>query len=355
VNEVWSDAIHACVAFVPVLEASSCTASYDDEMEPSKIRQKVVQALSRPGHGETAEEVLTGCRLVAEAELNLSNEELDSLQREISVSKQTWKRMISVSRNLLLWENRGVMPGNLSSLYRLSLLKPATLRQGLNDKKISSEITTREIEALKRKTDIQSRFRTSKHSIFLFCNEELDNAVFAELLSRINRIASEYNACFDTQNLAEIQKENNRKLFDIRRQFIESRIRDEIQLVTSPAARQDGIQINDNEREILSQLPIDISFGDFVKTIKKLSKNREEMMRVYGRVYCLKLAQEYWNTESRSQRYNCKRRLMEVEKMYPFLGSNARLVHNTLLRIEDDCNSTDEVNPETLLEEILSN
>jgi hypothetical protein len=270
---------------------------------------------------------------------------LMGLQSEIGVSHQTWKRMVSVSKNLLLWEKRRVLPTNLSSLYRLSLLKDGVLRQGIDDGTINPRITTREIESLKKSGDIRSRFKTSKRSIFLFCEHELDDAAFSQLLSRVNEIASEYDACFDTQNLIEIQRQNNRMLFDIRRQSIESRIMDEIGLLASPAATLDGVFLSDQTRETLKGMSLDLSFGDFVKTIKTLSNNREEMMRDYGRVYCLKLAQEYWRTESRTQRYNCKKRLKEVEKMYPLHARYAKSVLAMLVPIDDD-SATDHIETE---------
>ena len=327
---------------MPVWQAALCTASYDMPMESSELQQKVFQALSLPGYGATAEEILTTCSLVAQAQINLSNAELSAIQSEVNVSNQTWKRMISVSANLPLWEKRSVMPANFSSLYRLSLLKSAVLRQGVEDGTINPKITTREIESLKKSKEIQSRFKTSNHSIFLFCKKELDGAKFAELLSRINVIASEYDACFDTQDLIEIQKDNNRRLFDIRRQSMESRLRDEISLVTSPAATLDGVFLSDNAREKLKELSVDISFGDFVKTLKMLSKNREEMMSYYGRLYCLKLAQEYWRTNSRTQRYNYKKRLNDVAVLYPKYSRYAGWVLDTQIKIKDESISTND-------------
>ena len=319
----------------------------------SALREKVLQVLSLPGYGTTAEDVLMTCRCVAEAERKLQKAEITTIQHEMDISQQTWRRMIAISENQQLWENRSVLPNSLSSLYRLSLLRDSTLREGVKSKTINSEMTTRQIESIKKNAEIRSRFKTSKHSLFLFCKEELGEKEIMELLGRINMIASEYNACIDTQNLIEIQKENNRKFFDVQRQLIESRIKDELHLVTAPSAILDGIQLGEDERRVLIQLPIDLPFGDFVKTVKALSRNREEMMRHYGRLYCLKLAQEYWNTESRSQRYNCKRRLREIEKVYPLHAAHARMILTTLLKIEDESESDQEAKPELSAELLL--
>lgn len=312
-------------------------------MSTSELRQKVIEALSGPGYGATAEEIQNTCWLVAQAEVNLDKEVISEIQRKLNISHQTWKRMVSLSGNRMLQENSSIMPANFSSLYRLSLLKDSVLRQGMGDGIINPEITTREIESLKKRTDIQSRFKTSKHSIFLFCKNELDDSEFTELLSGLNEVASEYGACVDTQDLVEIQKENNKRLYDVRRQSMELRINNEISLLTSPAARIDGIFMSDDTREKLKEISVDLSFGDFVKILKTVSKNREEMMNDYGRLYCLKLAHEYWRTESRTQRYNYKKRLKDVEALYPKHARYARWVLEKLIQIEDEDNGTDEL------------
>lgn len=316
-------------------------ASYCVFVQFFGMRQKVIQALSRPGYGATTEEVLTACRIAAEAELMMSDEEITTIQEEVNISRQTWKRMIAVSKNQQLWEHKDILPSSFSSLYRLSLLSQAVLAQAIDDGSIDSKITTRQIESLSRSIGIRSRFKTSKHSIFLFCKNELGDDELTELLSRVNNVASEYDACFDTQDLVEIQKENNRRYFDIQRQMIDSQIHHEIRLITSPAAHHDGINLSEDVCRRLNNLPIDLPFGKFVKVIKSFSSNREEMMRCFGRLYCFKLAQEYWSTQSRSQRYNCKKRLKEVEKAYPVHAQHARLLLNALTQADDDESAED--------------
>jgi len=327
--------------------------AYYVHMSPSELRRSVIHALSRPGYGVTAEDVLLTCQLVAQAERTLGKEEVDDIQGEINISNQTWKRMVSISKKDLLWELRNVLPANLSALYRLSLLKEAALKRGVEDGLISTGTTTREIESLKKSVDVRSRFKTSTRHIYLFCRDELDDATFARLLARINEVAYEYNACFDTQDLEVVRKENNRRMFDIRRQLIESSIDSEISMLASPAAIHDGIILEDNAREEIKMISTSLSFGKFVTAIKKLSSNREEMMKNFGRLYCLKLAQEYWRTDSRTQRYNYKKRLRDVQSLYPQHARHAEWVLDSFIQLKDQEYKTDSIRPKlhTLLDD----
>jgi cytoplasmic iron level regulating protein YaaA (DUF328/UPF0246 family) len=81
-------------------------------------------------------------------------------------------------------------------------------------------------------------------------------------------------------------------------------------------------------------LYIESTLQGLVATLKAISEDRNAMMQKFGRFYCLKIAQEYWKTDSRSQRYNYKRRLSEVGEKYPHLASYVE-------RLLDDCINVD--------------
>ena len=65
-----------------------------------------------------------------------------------------------------------------------------------------------------------------------------------------------------------------------------------------------------------------MSFKEFVDSLMSIALSRENMMKDFGFLYCTKIVHEYWKTESRSQRYNYKRRLLEVKKKYPKLAED---------------------------------
>jgi hypothetical protein len=311
-------------------------ASYDECMESSELRDLLQTALSRPGYGQTAEEILQTCRLVAEAEARIGKKELFFIKNEKEISYQTWKRMIAISKKNLLWKYKSIIPANLSAIYRLCLLDDRALQECFADGLITPHTSSRAIEKLKKRTSIEKSYKTSRHQVYLFVQEELDDRSLRDLLNQINAVANKYNACFDTEDLEEISKDNMQKMFSLRRQLIESAILQEIQILLTDKSINPKGDTQGNSSIYLLKTCIDLTFGEFVKVLKSLSPNRQAMMRDFGKLYCLKLAHEYWRTSSRSQRYNCKRRLLEVHESYPETASHAQLVLDNYVELVDE-------------------
>jgi len=316
VTQLWDDAIHAAVVYVPVWKASLCMASYHTCMERSELRNLVVAALSRPGYGETAEGVLSTCRLVGQAEETFNPRELYDIRKEVGMSEQVWKRMCAVSRNETLWALRESLPRAFSSLYRLNLLKDYECFVRVRDKSINPETTTRDIEQITKRSRINSRYNLSQHQIYFFSNNDLSKDDLRNLLEEINVIAKDYEAFFDSEDLEQLRKSDEQYLYDRRMENLRWSMLQDIENLNIVELIDDEIN-DEDERDSVSDGLINSSFKDFTETLMSISFSRENMMEDYGELYCTKIAYEFWRTESRSQRYNYKRRLGEVKSKYP--------------------------------------
>lgn len=333
--QLWDDAVRAGVVAMPVWQASLRTVSYDLLMEPSALQDLLRTALSRPGYGQTTEEILEACRLVAEAEQILNKKEIFDIQQENEISDQTWKRLISIGKNDDLWLLRDKLPAKQSSLYRLNLLEPSDIIIGVSKGLIHRGTTGRDIEEIIKRARINSRYKLSDRQIFFFEENRLDDQMFSELLEEINRIAREYKCCFDTENLENIRKTDAKYQYDKRMSDIRWLLRQDIenlQIVESLYAYEDFE--DDHEKEDIRTELIDMSFRDFVTSLMAITDSRESMMKDYGFLYCVKIAHEYWRTDSRSQRYNYKRRLIEVGTKYPHLEEDVDYVLEKFINID---------------------
>jgi hypothetical protein len=297
------------------------------DMESSEFRDLLQTGLSRPGYGQTAEEILETCRLVAEAEQILNKKEIFDIRQENEISDQTWKRLSGIGKNEVLWLLRDKLPAKQSSLYRLNLLEPSDIIIGVSKGLIHHGTTSRDIEEITKRARINSRYKLSDRQIFLFEDNRLDDQMFSDLLEEINRIAREYDCCFDTDNLESIRKTDAKYQYDKRMTDIRWLLRQDIenlQIVESLYA-YDDIEDDQEKEDIRTEL-INMSFRDFVNSLMAIAISRESMMKDYGFLYCLKIAHEYWRTDSRSQRYNYKRRLIEVKTKYPELEEDVEYV-----------------------------
>jgi hypothetical protein len=335
VPQLWDDAIRDDVVAVTVWQASLRTASYDIFMESFDFRDLLQTALSRPGYGQTAEEILETCRLVAEAEQMLNKKEIFDIRQENEISEQTWKRLTNIGKNEVLWSLREKLPAKQSSLYRLTLLEPIEVIIGVNKGSIHQGTTSRDIEEITKRSRIDSRYKLSDRQIFFFEDKKLDDQAFSDLLEEINRIAKEYDCCFDTDNLENIRKTDARFQYDKRMADIRWLLRQDIEnlQIIENLYEYDDIEDDREKEEVRSEL-IDMSFKDFVNRLMSIALSRESMMKDYGFLYCLKIAHEYWQTDSRSQRYNYKRRLMEVKSKYPDLEEDVNYVLEKFINLD---------------------
>lgn len=308
------------------------TASYNLDMSDPELRNQLVNALSRPGYGVTAEEILSTCQLVSQADQTFNNREIFDIKQFLDISDQIWRRMCAVSKNETLWSERESLPCTFTSLYRLNLLDKYTVIFGVTRGAINPQTTTREIEQIAKKERIDSRYKLSSRSIFFFSSNDLSEDDFTNLLEEVNKIAKEYECCFDSEDLEQVRKKDARYLLDRRMTDINYLMRQDIQNRQVIESIYDDIACDD-ERDALSNTLIDSPFKEFVDSLMSISLGRENMMEEYGFLYCTKIVHEYWKTESRSQRYNYKRRLQEVKKKYPKLVEDVDYLLNKHINI----------------------
>ena len=302
-------------------------------MEHPELRNLVVAALSRPGYGETAEDVLTTCRLVSQAEEAFNPKELHDIRMEVEMSGQVWKRMCAVSRNETLWSLRESLPCAFSSLYRLNLLESFKVYLGVKDGAINPQTTTRDIEQIAKRERIDSRFKLSNHNIYFFSSGDLGEDEFTTLLEEVNKVAREFDCCFDSEDLEQVRKADARYQLDRRIMDIHYLLKQDIEGLQIVESLYDDIG-DDQERDVLSSILIEMPFKEFVDSLMSIALTRESMMEDFGFLYCTKIVHEYWKTESRSQRYNYKRRLLEVKKKYPKLAEDVDYLYDKHVNVE---------------------
>lgn len=307
-------------------------------MEPSELSSSLALALARPGYGQTVEEILDTCRLVVQADQELSEEEVASIRTAANVSDQIWKRLLSIGRNDVIPEFSEQLPPSFSALYQLNLMNDWEIKQAVWFGEVTSRSTTREIEVYKKMARIRSSYKLSKRKLYMFCHDEIPDDAYQEMIEDINEIGKKYSVFFDSENLERIREADKSLLYDHKLQrllvemteFVDSRDNE----VKWPAPEwMDSSQLSDQER--LDHIVVLLTRADnklAMDYLKNISGSRKNMMERYGELYCMKVAQQFLFATSRTQRYNYKRRLKEVAERYPELdGTVNRLLSSYLV------------------------
>jgi hypothetical protein len=232
-----------------------------------------------------------------------------------------------------LWSLRESLPCSFSSLYRLNLLDPFKVFLGVKDGAINKQTTTRDVEQIAKRERIDSRYTLGSRQVFFFSSCDLSDDEFTNLLEEVNKVAREYDCCFDSEDLEQIRKTDSRYQYDRRMMDIYYLLRQDIENLQVVESLYDDIE-DDQEKDALISILIEMSFKEFVDSLMSIAFTRESMMEDYGFLYCTKILYEYWKTESRSQRYNYKRRLLEVKTKYPKLAEDVDYLYDKHINVE---------------------
>ena len=290
-------------------------------MEPLELSSSLASALARPGYGETVEEILETCRLAVMAEAELTNVEKATILGDHKISPQIWKRLLAVGKNPFFELHKERLPVSFSALYRLNLLGTSDYLVGVQDGSITPKITTREIDSYVRRKRVESTYYLNKKPVYLFTVTGLEQEDLREMLAEVNQVAAKYYAYFDFEDLEEIRKTDKHFQFNKALSSINSELEDWLdgRRVATDLALNYWDKKDDESISLMEIRLLGASLKDLTLDLMKLSKSRQKMMDQFGEIYIWKIVQQCLKADSRTQRYNYKRRLSEVAEKYPHL------------------------------------
>jgi len=293
---------------VPVRRLAYAYASYDMGMDDQQFRQKLLIPLIERDYGSTAEEVLVTCSQVAEYAEKSSAQEIKELQKRVNINPQVWTRLILLSKDCRLWQNCNRLPASYSTLYAVSRLTNEEFQLALDRLIIHTQTSSHSILAWTKEIRSLPESVHSRIKLNLCFSREISAKEKEEMLNRLNEIAKEYDASIDNEdNQKTPEKKEMERLISLKKEI-------EFRLIENCAKLfYNGL----TEKECNSMNLYTV--GDFAhkslpeyKQIASIAHKRLGDGTEYGEDYVIKIAYEYLKTESRSQRYNYKRRLQSL-------------------------------------------
>lgn len=293
---------------MPVRRLAYAYASYDMGMDDQQFRQKLLIPLIERDYGSTAEEVLVTCSQVAKYAEKSSAQEIKELQKRVNINPQVWTRLILLSKDCRLWQNCNRLPASYSTLYAVSRLTNEEFQLALDRLIIHTQTSSHSILAWTKEIRSLPESVHSRIKLNLCFSREISAKEKEEMLNRLNEIAKEYDASIDNEdNQKTPEKKGMERLISLKKEI-------EFRLIENCAKLfYNGL----TEKECNSMNLYTV--GDFAhkslpeyKQIASIAHKRIGDGTEYGEDYVIKIAYEYLKTESRSQRYNYKRRLQSL-------------------------------------------
>jgi hypothetical protein len=282
----------------------------DNQARTRKLRIDLIEK----DYGDTAQQVLDLCDLVAEAESSWSATELKEFLKQVGTNPMVWRRLFSIAQDKRLPALVENLPSSYTALYALTNFSDQELEAAVKEGVISAQSSSRQI------LDWVKQFRVGSGSgegkaevLYLRFDPNQTQEKRQTLIDALIATASDHGAQLVTDSeqltkrytVAQQRKEGGKVL----RQELLVEVQEILPRVTEHERNQMGVT------SVGELVDSDISlFGQFLIAS---AGSRIAMFEQYGSTYFKKVAYEHTQAEDRSQRFNYKRRLIQCKALCP--------------------------------------
>ena len=283
-------------------------------MENQARARKLRIDLIERDYGDTAQQVLDLCDLVAEAESAWSSAELKAFLKEVGTNPMVWRRLFSIAQDKRLPALVENLPSSYSALYALTNFSDQELEAAVKEGVISTKSSSRQILDWVKQFRVDNGSGESKAEVlYLRVDPNQTQEQRKSLFDALIAIADEHGAQLVTEaeqltkrySVNQQRKEAGKVL----RQELLVEVQDILPRVTEHERNKMGIS------SVVEFVDSDLSlFGQFLIAS---AGSRIAMFEQYGSTYCKKIAYEHTQAEDRSQRFNHKRRLIQCKALCP--------------------------------------
>lgn len=283
-------------------------------MENHPWARKLRVDLIEGDYGDTVQQVLDLCELVAKAESAWSSTELKAFLKEVGTNPMVWRRLFSISQDKRLPALVENLPSSYSALYALTNFSDQELEAGVKMGVISPQSSSRRILSWVRQFRVGNGSGESKAEVlYLRVDPNQTQEQRKTLIDALVAIAGEHGAQLVTDPeqltkryaVAQERMEAGRVL----RQELLVEVQDILPRVTEHERNRMGVVS-------IGKL-VDSDLSTFGQYLISAAGSRIGMFEQYGSTYCKKIVYEHTQAEDRSQRFNYKRRLIQCIALCP--------------------------------------
>jgi hypothetical protein len=289
--------------------------SYAFAMDRETFLYRLKIPLIGKDYGDTAAEVLQTCALVAEFAQEHTPDQVKSFQVEVKINPQVWSRLIALHKDKRLKAHIDRLPRSYTALYAISRMQDKEIDTAVEQSIIHPEASSHSILKWTKQNRLTAGEAVPPWRCMVVFERDIDEDQFSDMQLAINKVANEYGA----KLIAESDYVPAELATDKGKQDLVSRLEFETVTLASPVFAR--MTERDKSRAGVEQpkdlLTVDmITFGSIMRTDAKFFASGRNS---YTPIYVYRLALEYLKTDSRSQRFNYKRRLKQLSETQPDL------------------------------------
>lgn len=315
-EEVY-DSVCVCVVRVcRILDWRTRLVSYASAMDDRTLLYRLKIPLLEKDYGDTASEVLQTCALVAEYAQENTPDHVKSFQEQVKINPQVWSRLISLHKDSRLKKHLDKLPASYTALYAIHRMKDEEIEAAVQQGVITSTASSHSILRWTQDNRSISGEAVPPWRCLVVFGEEIEKKDFVEMRRRMDQIAQEYGAkLIGEMEYIPLESKEDREKIDLMH-----RLECKILELAMPM----HVRMTEHQRSktgvgrVEDFLEIDLmTFGSILRAD---AKYHEGGKNAYPPIYVYRLALEYLGTDSRSQRFNYKRRLKQLAESQPELS-----------------------------------
>jgi hypothetical protein len=278
-------------------------------MDDQTLRYKLEIPLIEKDYGSNAAEVLETCALVAEYAREHTPDQIKAFQKKVGINPQVWLRLLALHRDERLKKHIEHLPPSYTVLYAIHRMKDEEIEAAVQQGVITPTASSLRILAWSKQNRQRAGETIPPWRCLIVFDQEVDKKDLSAMRFRINEITREYGArlvseidyiqeepATDNQK-KQIIEELEKKVLELAKPFYER--------MTERERNNSGVQ----ELENLLHLDV-MTFGWITRPDEDI--HAKAMRHRYTPAYVYKFALEFHKTDSRSQRFNYKRRLRDL-------------------------------------------
>jgi len=274
-------------------------------------------SLIEKDYGNTAAEVLQTCALVAQYADEHTPEQVKAFQESVQINPQVWSRLIALHKDKRLKAHEERLPRSYTALYAISRMKDEEFEAAVQQGIIYPESSSHSLLAWSKEFRQTSGAEIPPWKCMVLPSKVLNPADISLLSIRFNQVAEEFGCRFvDASDYIPPKRD---KYAD--RKALLPALQQELLQLLEPKY----VALSEQEKSSLGISCLhDCLQLDGTAFLKFLFPNlpargRLAGKRRYEKDYVLKIAREFILTDSRSTRFNLKRRLASLKETCPEL------------------------------------
>lgn len=283
--------------------------------------------LSEKDYGNTAAEVLETCALVAQYADEHTPDQVKAFQERVEINPQVWSRLIALHKDKRLKAHVDRLPRSYTALYAISRMQDQEIDAAVEQGIIHPEASSHSILKWTKQNRLTAGEAVPPWRCMVVFERDIDEDQFNNMQMAMNKIAMEYGA----QLIAESDYIPAESRTDKGKRDLMSRLEFQLVILATPVfvrmTERDRSRAGVEQPEDLLTVDM-ITFGSIMRTDAKFFASGRNS---YTPIYVYRLALEYLKTDSRSQRFNYKRRLKQLAETQPDLKDCIDQVMKTYL------------------------